>query len=391
MLVSMGLILVSITSTPSATVRNGEFVQIVNGTFSLDGKPYYVAGANSHYLSWGSTNEVDNVLNDAVAMHLNVIRTFMGPILGSLDETSVPTIWNSHSTNSSGALGTNGVYLLYWDTTGHHMAWNDGSNGLQRMDYVISKAQSLHLKMIIEFLDNWSYIGGAPQIAAWYESSDPSTFFFQDPRPRQNFKDLVWHLLNHVNSYTGVAYKNDPTILGWELMNEPGPSSDTLTETWITEMSKYVKSIDQNHLLSSGLDVFDGGTAAGSIWNTMLALPSIDFGVWHAYPLYHDVTPAAIVDHINQHCDITKTLHKPVLMEEFGYKSTSSIQSHVYDNWTTAVYNNRYCGGWLFWVLTSMQDNGLYPENAGEGFDIHNDHSASAIVLEDAAIKLESK
>ena len=29
-------------------------------------------------------------------------------------------------------------------------------------------------------------------------------------------------LLNHVNVYTHVAYKNDPTILGWDLLNGGG-------------------------------------------------------------------------------------------------------------------------------------------------------------------------
>jgi hypothetical protein len=41
-------------------------------------------------------NEVTHVLDDAAAMGANVVRTFLQPVIGSLDG-SIPTIWNWHS------------------------------------------------------------------------------------------------------------------------------------------------------------------------------------------------------------------------------------------------------------------------------------------------------
>ncbi|MFW8586377.1 hypothetical protein ACOJBM_20440 [Rhizobium beringeri] len=64
------------------------------GDFLLDGKPFRVAGVNNHYLTFGSSGEVTRVLDDATAMGANVVRTFLQPVIGSLDGR-VPTIWNS--------------------------------------------------------------------------------------------------------------------------------------------------------------------------------------------------------------------------------------------------------------------------------------------------------
>ncbi|MDI5787504.1 cellulase family glycosylhydrolase [Bacillus licheniformis] len=66
-------------------------------------------------------------------------------------------------------------------------------------------------------------------------------------------------MLNRVNTYNGVKYKDDPAIMAWELANEPRVQSDrtgnTLVE-WADEMSEFIKSIDQNHLVAVGDEGF---------------------------------------------------------------------------------------------------------------------------------------
>lgn len=44
--------------------------------------------------------------------------------------------------------------------------------------------------------------------------------FYTDPDIVLDFKEYVSVILNHVNPYTGIAYKDDPTILAWESGNE---------------------------------------------------------------------------------------------------------------------------------------------------------------------------
>lgn len=141
-------------------------------------------------------------------------------------------------------------------------------------------------------------------------------------------------LLTRKNHLTGVEYRDDPTILAWELMNEPrcttDPSGDTLQvgdeprppsmflsidcvgdpflssytynelQRWMEEMSAYVKSIDKKHLLTVGTEGFYGPTSPqekldvnpgtwkdnnyGSDFIRNAKIPDIDFASIHLYP-----------------------------------------------------------------------------------------------------------
>lgn len=99
-------------------------------------------------------------------------------------------------------------------------------------------------------------------------------------------------------SKSGMIYKDDPTIMAWELMNEPrcpsDPSGDSL-QSWIQEMSSYLKSIDSNHLLEAGLEGFYGSSARklhynphhfqlGTDFLRNNQIPQIDFATLHSYP-----------------------------------------------------------------------------------------------------------
>ena len=78
------------------------FVERRGDRFFLDGAEFRVAGVNNHYLPYGSQKEVTAVLDDAVAMKANVVRTFVQPIIGSLDGR-VATVWNwqSHANSAT--------------------------------------------------------------------------------------------------------------------------------------------------------------------------------------------------------------------------------------------------------------------------------------------------
>jgi hypothetical protein len=68
--------------------------------------------------------------------------------------------------------------------------------------------------------DNWDfYTGGRQQFLKWRGITDHSKFW-TDPGCKADYKAYVAALVKRTNSLTGVAYKNDPTILCWESANE---------------------------------------------------------------------------------------------------------------------------------------------------------------------------
>jgi mannan endo-1,4-beta-mannosidase len=379
-----------------------DFVSREGTHFVLDGKPFFVAGINNHYLTFGSPREVTLVLDDAVAMGANVVRTFIQPIIGSLDGTTKPTVWKWRSNADSSDLGVHGTYMFYWDAQRGAMAANEGANGLQRLDFLVSEARKRNLRLIITFLDFWKYAGGAQQMLAWYQDGrfflrdertsndykqqgEDGSFFFRDERTRNDYKQLIRSVVERINPLTGRAYKDEPTIFAWELINEADivqPSS--LVQDWVAEMSAYVKSLDSRHLVSSGF---------ANVYNRLsdIGIPTIDFGVWHGYPKYYNLTVESFDRLIREFCDIGAAHDKPVLLEEFGYARSNPDQVAAYRKWMTTIKEDPNCAGWIVWRLVSLQDSGRFPIDWYDQFDIHNDNSPIWRAMQESAKEIVQK
>src|SRR3984885_10905308 len=153
------LLAAPLTASAAESPPPVSFVKASGTAFTVDGKPFFVTGVNNHYLTFGSRDEVTRVLDDAVAMDANVVRTFLQPTIGSLDG-SVATIWNWRNGVDASDLGVRGTYLPYWDPRATALAINDGPNATEKVDFLIAEAGKRCLRLIIAFQDFWAYTGG---------------------------------------------------------------------------------------------------------------------------------------------------------------------------------------------------------------------------------------
>lgn len=318
----------------NAAAVDAPFVTADGTRFVLEGRPFYVAGTNNHYLGWGTRAEIDSVLTSAADSGYNVVRGILHSVKGSADGVAKRHVWNPASTADSSNMGVHGTYLASWDTARNTYAFNDSTtDGLGRWDYVIYRAGRLGLRLDIAMLDFWQWAGGAQQVNAWYlddfdATNDPRryTFFYQDPRAKQFYKDWTAHVLDRVNPLTGIRYRDDPTIFAWDLMNEPEVGSVALAQSWMQEMALHLKAQGARQLIGSGSEGFYDGRAGSDPDTEPVAAPAVDFQTWHTYPTYHNVTPQGVVDLIARHCASARRAGKPVLLQEFAYPAATAAE-----------------------------------------------------------------
>lgn len=360
-----------------------QFVKTNGTNFILNNKPFFYSGTNNYYLHYQSNFMINDVFKSAQKMNLKVIRTWGFIDRGSLDGRVGDIDPPGHKA---------GVYFQFWNTTLQRPDFNEGKFGLQRLDNVIYLASQYGLKLIIVLVNNWKEFGGMDQYILWYNLKYHDDFYTNE-KCKNAYKQWIKKLLNRKNTFTGMVYKDDPTIMAWGLANEPRcsgsgrypRSSSCTTKTitnWINEMSAFVRQYDKNHLIASGDEGFfsRGGSDwtyngfSGVDFDAILKLPNINFGTMHLYPDHWQKSLDWSSKWIKDHQESSVKVNKPVILEEFGYKDKAK-REQVYSTWTDLVYRKDIAGD-NFWMLCGKLDNGTnYPDY--DGFAIYHPSSVA--------------
>ena len=308
MLPVMVAMLAVVAGTEAAFAQTSGWVSRSGRHLILNGRSYYVHGANQYALFYLEPSTVDEILQDAASLGANVIRTW-GFCEGS---------WN------------NGVCFqpspgVYDEAT------------FRRLDYVIFRAGQRDLRLTIPLVNNWDDFGGMNQYVAWSGTARFHDDFYTDATTKTLYRAYVQYVLNRVNTYTGIAYKDDPTILMWELANEPECPSDppgAVVLAWVGEMAAFVKSIDANHLVGTGEEGWY--TSKGTDWrhngtkgvdflrNSQVS--AVDVASFHLHPSLYLMSQADALDWITEHAqDAHETIGKPTYVGEFSWRVPREI------------------------------------------------------------------
>ncbi|KAI9144503.1 glycoside hydrolase superfamily [Paraphysoderma sedebokerense] len=364
------------TKAPHATRAPGSngFITKQGTNFVKDGCPFYFHGANAYYLHYRSLDLIRSTLDAAFAKNITVIRSW-----AFLDEA---------------ISSDNGVQVRYqsFDDGDAPAVNQDSTTGLGALDRFVAEAKARGMKLILALTNNWGEYGGMDKYNMMYGSEYHDGFYNTNSRQFTAYKTYVSTLLNRVNHITGIRYSDEPTIFAWELANEPrchsthgtqggmsssGSCSAQIITNWINEASRYIKTIDGNHLVAVGdegfglnvRDEFKNGLSSESQWpfrNTEgidaeanLRLESIDFGTFHLYPhewiggSHPDEVRHFTTNYINYQASLAQAVNKPVLLEEYGSTLAGTEKQEYFTFVQDAVARNPNIAGSMFWAFAT--------------------------------------
>ncbi|PUZ20118.1 mannan endo-1,4-beta-mannosidase [Chitinophaga costaii] len=347
------------TSAPAQTDTG--FVTVEGTHFALNGHPYYYLGTNFwaglNLGSKGSGGQRDRLLRELdrlQSLGINNLR-IMGGSEGP--DTAPFRMLPSLQTKP-------GVY---------------NPEVLDGLDFLLSEMQKRHLYAIVCLNNFWNWSGGMSQYLVWAGAADsipnpssekPESWgiyqaftaqFYSNPKAVNLFNQHIRFIVDHVNPYTKKAYKDDPTIMAWELANEPRADTNIAgMHTWINETAGLLKSLDPHHLVTTGSEGATSGASAGTDLVRDHESPNIDYATihiwvqnWNIYdPAKADATfePAVRYAHhyLDQHVAYAQQLKKPLILEEFGISrdgnnyqrnSPTIIRDKYYQNIFDAVFD----------------------------------------------------
>ncbi|MCX8092774.1 MAG: cellulase family glycosylhydrolase [Candidatus Goldbacteria bacterium] len=292
-----------LTALPFIMSKN--FIKAKNGSFYDGDKKYRYVGANNYYIRHKDRKLIDEIFRQAANAGIKVIR------VGSNGEAESMDAIDKREKNRFFRIGPD-----YFN-----------EDAYKEFDYVLDSAARHNIRIIIHFTDNWEYYGGVKVYTKWAGLTNKNQFWI-DETCKKFYRQTIDSFVKRKNTVNNKLYKNDPTIFAYDLMNEPRNEDDRTGVTlakWIDEMSSYIKSIDSNHMVTTGMEGFflrsDGTHYSGSDFVLCHKPANIDFCTYHIYPAseYNNFSMSTTKWLIEKYIDKAHNeLKKPVVMEEFG-------------------------------------------------------------------------
>ncbi len=245
------------------------------------------------------------------------------------------------------------------------------------LDRLLDELAKRGMRAVMVLNNYWEWSGGMAQYVSWAENSkipyrlapggNYATFvmyvdrFYACPACQSEYRANVAAIVHRVNTLNGRMYRDDPVIFSWQLANEPRD----YPPNWINDTAQYVKSIDQNHMVSVGSE----GTW-GADFVTTHQSPYVDYTTCHIWVENwgkydpNDATGTSLtsatafaVGYLKTNETAARQLGKPLVLEEFGLARDGWSAGGKFDPAATVTHRNAYYQS-LYDVVTASLSAG---------------------------------
>ena len=335
--------------------NSNEFIRVENGKFILNQKPYKFTGMNYWYgMNLGATPQgQERLIRELDFLHSKSLVNLR--VMGSTQKDS-----SNPNTLSPALEESPGEYA---------------SDLLQGLDFLLSEMGKRGMKAVICLNNFWDWSGGFSAYLKWAgvgngEGEDivgesnipqdsnthnthnihnipippippPLHSFYSNKKAMKYFRDTIGVLVNRRNSVSGVEYKKDPTIMSWEICNEPrlfwGGAEGIVVQPEVLQCIKhdyinflhstaeYIHKEDNNHLVCTGTE----GTVADPYLSESLDSPYIHYSTVHLWVQnwgWYDPQVIGSLEggklragiYLEANLGVALDLCKPLVLEEFG-------------------------------------------------------------------------
>lgn len=354
------------------------FVTVKDTRLVRHGAPYYIAGTNLWYGAWlgapsavGDRARLLKELDRLKSLGINNLR-----VLAVAEQTAMKSAVSPATTSKPG------VY---------------DENLLRGLDFLMAELGKRDMTAVIYLNNYWQWSGGMTQYLNWFTgvpAHDPNVSreydrymnetagFYTNEAAQREYRRVIAHVVKRVNTVTNKAYRDDPAILSWQLANEPRPGGAKASAEqkavyvkWIADSAAYIRSLDPNHLVSTGSEGLAGSARDEKLFLEAHRTPAVDYLTYHLWPRnwgwFDARRPAETWDgmmekslhYLNVHVDYAKALGKPIVLEEFGLdrdgasfdpKSPTTVRDRFYKEVFGLVQRRAEAGdpvmGWNFWA-----------------------------------------
>lgn len=222
---------------------------------------------------------------------------------------------------------------------------------LEGLDFLLVEMAKRKMYAVLVLGNFWCWSGGFSQMLSWADKTsipypgldgtgiawarymEYTCKFYSHTEALGYYRAHVEKMVTRVNTITGTAYKDDPTIMSWQLANEPraglrvGPY-----RKWIKETAQLIRSLDPNHLISTGSEGLMSESMLsnqGRNYTNNHKIEEIDYLTVHVWiqnwgwykPNDVDTLGGAqkkAIAYLDKHLKIGEKMNKPVVLEEFG-------------------------------------------------------------------------